>query len=143
MTVKVRRRLLLGGLLGACVVAGVGMTVLPLAPEERLKRLLRSRLHYLQIPDEAIESFTKDFIADSETRFNHFRSSMYVAQRAIYGVEVFSERLPFFRFERFVISSFLLSTNFFRQGADPSKPIRYVAYNDPYKLGCANPFVRL
>lgn len=144
MTRKVRRRLFLSSMLGGCLVAaGIGVAVLPLGPEQRLKHLLKTRLAYLQIPDEVIDAFTKDFVDDPERRFRHFKTTKYVAQRAVYGVEVFTDRLPIFRFERFVISAFLLSTNFFREGADVKKPLRYVAYNDPYKIGCANPFARL
>jgi hypothetical protein len=144
MTSKVQRRLFLSTMLGGCLVAaGVGVAVLPLGPEDRLKSLLKTRLAYLQIPDEVIEKFTRDFIADPEHRFEHFRSTTYIAQRAVYGIEIFNERLPIFRFERFVVAAFLLSTNFFREGADLKKPLRYVAYNDPYRTGCANPFARV
>jgi hypothetical protein len=145
MTKRVRRRLFLSSLLGGCLVAaGIGVAVLPLAPELRLRRLLRTRLDYLQIPDEVIEAFTKDFIADAESgRFQYFSSTSYLAQRVVYGMNIFTDRLPIFRFERLVISAFLLSTNFFRDGADVHKPLRYVGYNHPYRGGCVNPFARL
>ena len=35
---------------------------------------------------------------------------------------------------------FLASTDFFQTGADESRPLRYVAYFDPYRSPCYNPF---
>jgi hypothetical protein len=145
MNKRIRRRLLLTTLLGGGLVAtGVGVAIWPLAPEARLKRLLQSRLDYLTIPEPVLDAFIKDFTADIEhERFKHLSTLRYVGQRAAYGQPLFTGYLPIFRFERFVVSSFLLSTDFFREGARTDRPLRYVAYNDPLKVGCSNPFARL
>jgi hypothetical protein len=41
-----------------------------------------------------------------------------------------------------LFSKFLLSTDYYRNGADPKKPVHYVAFFDPYVTPCWNPFVR-
>lgn len=144
MNTQLRRRLFLGSIVGAGVAAtAVGFAVLPLSPELRLKQLLRSRLSYLTFSDDVVDAFMRDFSADSPDRFAHLRSTAYVGQKALYSQDLVTSGLPIFRFERFVISAFLLSTDFFRRGAQTDTPLRYVAYNDPYKVGCANPFARI
>ena len=42
---------------------------------------------------------------------------------------------------RFPLATFLLSTDFFLNGADELKTVRYIGYYDPYQ-GCQNPFAR-
>ena len=37
---------------------------------------------------------------------------------------------------------FLLSSDYYRNGADPSKPVHYVTFHDPYVSPCWNPFAR-
>ena len=144
MNKQLRRRMFLGSLIGGAIVAaGVGFTVLPLSPELRVKNLLRARLHYLKISDDVLEKFINDFKADPETRFDRFRTMKYAVQRVMYSQPFFTDQLNVFRFERYVISAFLMSTDFFREGANVERPVSYVAYNDPYKVGCANHFARL
>jgi hypothetical protein len=41
---------------------------------------------------------------------------------------------------RLLYSKFLMSTDFFRNGADESTPVRYVAFHDPYTAPCWVPF---
>jgi hypothetical protein len=41
-----------------------------------------------------------------------------------------------------ICESFLMSSDFFRNGADESKPVRYLALYQPRRAGCTNPFAR-
>jgi hypothetical protein len=41
-----------------------------------------------------------------------------------------------------ICAAFLLSSDFFRNGADESGPVHYLALHDPWKVGCTNPFAR-
>jgi hypothetical protein len=47
------------------------------------------------------------------------------------------------KFEYRVVSRFLLSTDFFRNGADETRPVSYVAYNSPYHHACGSPFAQV
>ena len=143
MNIRLRRRLFLSVLAGAGMVAVASFTVLPLSPELRLKELIRDRLHYLKISDEVIDRFSRDFLADPENHRGYLGTMLYAGQRAVYRPQLFTGKLPLFRFERIVISAFLMSTDFFREGANVDRPLSYVAYNDPYTRGCANYFARL
>jgi hypothetical protein len=134
--------------LGALAAAGVGTlgvyyAVLPLSPELRLKELVRDRLHYLKFSDEVLDRFSKDFLADPEQPKGYLGTMLYAGQRAVHRPQLFTSKLPLFRFERMVISAFLMSTDFFREGANVDRPLTYVAYNDPYTRGCSNYFARL
>lgn len=41
-----------------------------------------------------------------------------------------------------LFSTFLLSSDYYRNGADPEKVVHYVAFYDPYVSPCWNPFIR-
>jgi hypothetical protein len=43
-------------------------------------------------------------------------------------------------FDEAVVTAFLLSSDFFQNGADETRTVRYLAYYDPYKYACGNPF---
>ena len=45
-------------------------------------------------------------------------------------------------FEGTVVTSFLLSTDFFDRLGDPEGRVSYIAFADPYVSGCANPLAR-
>jgi hypothetical protein len=45
------------------------------------------------------------------------------------------------KIEKRVLTQFLMSTDFFWNNADETKPVRYTTYYDPYNL-CSNPFAR-
>ena len=41
-----------------------------------------------------------------------------------------------------LFQKFLLSSDYYRNGADPKRPVHYVAFHDPYVSPCWNPFAR-
>jgi hypothetical protein len=43
---------------------------------------------------------------------------------------------------RVLFSKFLLSSDYYRNGADPKRPVKYVMFYDPYVSPCWNPFAR-
>ena len=143
MKTRLRRRLFLSALAGGGVIAAASVAVLPLSPELRLKELIRDRLDYLKISDEVLDRFSRDFLADPANHKGYLGTMLYAGQRAVYRPQLFTSKLPLFRFERIVISAFLMSTDFFHEGANVDRPLSYVAYNDPYTRGCANYFARL
>jgi hypothetical protein len=142
MNTRLRRRLFLGALAGGGIIAA-SFAVLPLSPELRLKDLIRDRLPYLKISDEVLDKFSRDFLADPENHKGYLGTMLYAGQRAVHRPQLFPSKLPLFRFERIAISKFLMSTDFFHEGANVDRPLSYVAYNDPYTRGCANYFARL
>ncbi len=81
--------------------------------QQKLARSLRKRLKGLDLPDETLAAFVLDD-EEHDGRFTKDRASQPHCQR------------------------FLLSTDLFPSG-DASRPLRYVAYYDPYVTPCRNP----
>ena len=73
-----------------------------------------------------------------------FARDYELAYRLEHGDDAWTEqRAKLLRGEvRFPLAQLLLSTDFFLNGADESKVVRYVRYYDPIR-GCRNPFAEL
>ncbi len=84
------------------------------AREPTLHRAIREHFVYLSVGDQVIDAFAKDL------RRNQGPWNPETSPR------------PFTRF--------LASTDFFQNGADETRPLRYVTYYDPYVSTCYNPF---
>ena len=92
-------------------------------PPDPFVVIIRKKLPYLRISDDEIAKFGIDF----RTR-----------DRALLKlVETDRDR---FVYE--VCSKLLMSSDFFFNGADVSRPVRYRGYYDPYKK-CQSPFARV
>jgi hypothetical protein len=76
-----------------------------------LEDRLRAHLPYLDVDDAVLAAFARD-------------------QRAGTGAREEIDAIA---------ARFLLSTDFFQNGADEDRPLRYVAYYDPYRSPCYNP----
>ncbi len=120
-----RRRLLhYIGMLGGGLLAGTGCQ----ETEERslgegagvpnsgrsLHDAIREHFAYLSIDEQVVDAFARD-LTEHQGPWNPDTSPR-----------------PFTRF--------LASTDFFQQGADETRPLRYVVYYDPYVSACYNPF---
>lgn len=142
MKLLTRRRVLLAGAAAVGVAAtGATVAVVPLGAAERIKGLIRSRLDYLQISDEVLNAFIRDYKADPFNRFKDFGTMQYAGRKAAYGAPLVHRWLPPQRLERHIVAQFLQSTDFFRQGADVNRPVAYWRYIDPYRIPCANQFM--
>lgn len=88
-------------------------------PETGLARALRENFAYLEIPDGVIDRFVRDYEAERGAG----AARQATGSEEVYGL-------------------FLLSTDFFQEGADVGRPLRYVAYYSPYRSPCYNPLAR-
>ena len=125
------RRLLLGLTLG---LAGGALAWKAFRRREprgsAIARVLEDSLGYLQIVEEDRERFARDFARGAPMAEGR------LAERNRWSgarLEALEER---------ICTSFLMSSDFFRNGADESRPVRYLALYDPPKVGCTNPFAR-
>ena len=82
----------------------------------RLQDLLREHFSYLQLSDEVLDAFVRD----------HERVGRSSGPKG--------RAIP-------VPSRFLLSTDFFQNGADESRPVNYVAFHGAYTTPCYNPLI--
>jgi hypothetical protein len=108
--------------------------------------ILRRRLSFLKLDEGGIRAFAKDqtraIFGKKIPTWNRLRYHMTasgVSFKRFYRST--DTRSRFARFEDTLVSTYLLSSDFFWNGSDESRNINYVAYYDPIRA-CSNPFAR-
>lgn len=142
-----RRRAILGGLVLAGV-AGVGAWGLGhVGLKAEIVSILRRRLGYLKLDDTGVRAFAKD---QTDAAFhkkiptwNRLRYHLLAAAAPSYKrfFRSADTRSRIVRLEDNLVSTYLLSSDFFLNGADESRTVKYVGYYDPLRP-CQNPFAR-
>lgn len=142
-----RRRLIVGGL-GAAGAVGLGIYGLGrVGFQMEVASIVRRRLGFLKLDDAGVRAFAKDqtratfgkkvptwnrlryhLLASGTSSFKRFYRSADRPSRA----DMFEDAL---------VSTYLLSSDFFWNGSDESRKVGYVAYYDPNRP-CNNPFAR-
>lgn len=110
-----------------------------------LGALLQSRLSHLPLDPDAIDAFTREYVA----RYGAFGAAVFHKEtlgglfriHALRGMLSDERERRVVSFERKLVSLFLRSTDYFRTA--PGTVVRYRAFADPYEVGCANPLARL
>jgi hypothetical protein len=137
----------MGGL-GAVGVAGLGAWGLGrLGFQVEIASILRRRLGFLKLDEGGIRAFAKD---QTRAMFNkkiptwnrlryHLTASGASSFKRFYRST--DTRSRFARFEDTLVSTYLLSSDFFWNGSDESRKVNYVAFYDPLRP-CNNPFAR-
>ena len=142
-----RRQLLWGGL-GVVGILGLGVFGLGrVATESEIVAVLRRRLSFLQLDQDGLHAFAADQVAAwldkrmptwNRLRY-HLQSSVAPSFQRFFRSTDRRSRVD--KAEDSLISSYLLSGDFFLNGADESRVVRYVALYDPLRP-CGNPFAR-
>jgi hypothetical protein len=139
-----RRALLLSGL--GALLAGVGLRVGLSHKESAIARMIYRRLDYLDLDPEGVAQFSRDVFAHGAVSGTKLRliaaiGPLYDLLDRQNGTHPSSTIL---KGEERIVGEFLLSTDFFPNGADTHKLVRYVGYFDgPSDYHpCGNPFAR-
>jgi hypothetical protein len=142
-----RRRLIMGGL-GAVGVAGLGAWGLGrLGFQVEIASILRRRLGFLKLDEGGIRVFAKDqtraMFGKKIPTWNRLRYHLTASGASSFKrfYRSTDTRSRFARFEDTLVSTYLLSSDFFWNGSDESRKINYVAFYDPNRP-CHNPFAR-
>jgi hypothetical protein len=142
-----RRRMIVGGL-GAVGVAGLGAWGLGrLGFQVEIASVLRRRLGFLKLDEGGIRAFAKDqtnaTFGKKIPTWNRLRYHMLASGASSYKrfYRSTDTRSRIGRFEDTLVSTYLLSSDFFWNGSDESQKVNYVAYYDPNRP-CRNPFAR-
>jgi hypothetical protein len=115
--------------------------------EAAIIAVLHKCLAFLKLDEDGVRAFARDATAANFSRAPKLR--LVAALGPLYRGIPLSGNNSFAKAVRHgeerVVSQYLLSTDFFRNGADESKIVRYVAYFDFVKhpIACGNPFARL
>ena len=107
--------------------------------------IVRKKLGYLKINKSELKRFASDFQKEMSRKQRIIGSwagmlGPLYSLVEIYKISPISDR--FRNFEELVVTTFLLSSDFFRNGADLNRDVKYIALYDPMETGCENPFAK-
>lgn len=128
---------------GGIAIAGVTISGLFVARSFKkiLYNILVEDLQGLNVTKESIEQYIQE--AELE-KFWGFTEGKIQFVKAHYNLPF---PLPYsHKYEHFksiIVGTYLLSTDFFINKMDVNKPVNYIAYYNPYKRACYNPFSSL
>lgn len=140
-----RRKFVISAMTALTVVGSAGFWVRWKNTKETdiTEAILKRRLGGLKIDPQAFKIFSNEMI-------EHRKS--YAKQLKVLGM--FSGLLslltpynflpmghPIRRLENYSVSNFLLATDFFQNGADINREVKYLGFYDPYKRPCVNFFI--
>lgn len=110
-----------------------------------VKAILRDRLSYLQLDEEGLDAFAKDFQARIPDDARHTLSWMGILKPVPFAWNVArSSRWSYMirKLETGLELRYLISTDFFQHDAREDRIIKYMGFYDPYERPCSNPFAR-
>jgi hypothetical protein len=136
-----RRYFLLSGLAAVCGLAG--WRYARSTDEAAIVKVLHKRLGYLRLDDAGVRRFARDLAAVHT--ISSFRLRITDAVGALYTRPSLTANNRFDNVIRHgedrVVTQYLLSSDFFKNGADETRTVFYVHYYDPM-IACGNPFAR-
>jgi hypothetical protein len=136
-----RRVFLWTGLAALC--AGAGVLPLLSSDQAAVVKVLRKKLAYLTLDESGVRRFARDFIPHHVVSTQKLRAidaagPLYTrigwsAKRRLGGALAHGE-------DR-IVTLYLMSSDFFKNGADKGRVVHYLGFYDPV-AACNNPFAR-
>jgi hypothetical protein len=143
MTRITRRGVLIGsGTVVAVVTAGMGVSYAFSGAEDAVLAVLHRRLGPLKIAAADLVAFSQDYLKSRAGYASQLRwlGSVALVYRHVTPYDALPMGAGLRRLEDNIVSSFLLSTDFFEHGADVSRPLHYAGLHDPYRRPCRRIF---
>lgn len=137
-----RRQLIAAG--GAGATAVLIYALYPGAHKDRdfVMSVVRHNLAYLSFGETMLQQFADDFVLhETLPDPGSLMLGATLTRLAVSPIRHYRER--FERFERRVVSRFLLSTDFFQNGRRIDELLTYNGLADPYETLCSNVIARL
>lgn len=105
--------------------------------------ILQKRLGYLKVDNEDLVAFSEAFQRSLPPKVKVLAGWAGAVEPLYSRTDVLSSftSTRFIEFEEYVVSKFLLSTDFFQHNADETRDVKYLGLF-PYELSCANPLAR-
>lgn len=139
------RRLLLKSLLALPIVLGGGYALLSRPGyQEMIADIVKKKLGFLDLDPQGVAKFSSQFSEKYEK--GYLKVLMIdISRRTMERFDGFprlNDRVKVF--ENLVAEQFLKSSDFFVNGQDESRVVKYrdIAFADPYLTPCANPFAK-
>lgn len=142
------RRTFLLSSVGIFTIATGMWSVGYLSNNERIKNTIftvfKKRMSYLKWDKAEVMNFIQDFMINIDNQeYINSKLNKFSFLYPFYNYTNLLDKTPLAgkirSFEEKIVTNFLLSTDFFRKGADDTKPVKYLFYYDPYKAPCQNP----
>ena len=136
-----RRKLIIGSIVAAVAVVGARLGLA--SPEDAVMRILHKRLDYLKLDPDGVRRFAAD--VQKKKFISRFRLSVIDFSGPLYSDSNVSPDGRFGTLLRYgedhVVTQFLISSDFFINGADTGRVVKYRGWFNPL-LACGNPFAR-
>lgn len=112
-------------------------------PTEVTLAILRRRVGYLNVSSATLERFALDYAAWKGRRKQLAQLSVLALPlRVGTPYDFLGTTSALRRLEDSVVSQFLLSTDFFFNDADTTRPVTYLSFYEPMSAVCRNPLCR-
>lgn len=144
MKVTRRKFLALGGIAGVAALFGTYLWRHS-DPGDIVVAILDRNLGHLRVDPASFRDFAKDYVAHQKDYEQKLRvlSPISPLLKFMNPYDWFKQGDAYRRLSDNVVSKYLLSTDFFQNGADENRPVTYLSFYDPYTAVCRNPFVKL
>jgi hypothetical protein len=136
-----RRYVLLSGAGAVCSV--IGWRLARSSDESAILKVLYKRLNYLRLDDSGVRRFARDLkqhrmISSLRLRAMDSAGLLYTGL-ALSSHNTLDDAIR--HGEERVTTHYLISSDFFKNGADESRVVAYLGYYDPM-VACSSPFAR-
>jgi len=137
-----RKFLLVSGALGLGVVVGGYVSWRNAKESDIVVAILKRRLPWIKVDDGVFEQYSLELVEERRNFKKQLRILSTFAPLATLATpySLLPMKHPLRRIENYTVSNFLLSTDFFQNGADENKPVQYFGFYSAYKRPCANFF---
>jgi|ERR1700728_2624719 hypothetical protein len=136
-----RRYFLLSGFVAACGL--IGWRFAQSSAEAAIVKVVHKKLGYLKLDADGVQRFARDLaaardISSSRLRIIDAAGPLYTATRLSAETKLNN---GIRHGEDKVVTTFLLSSDLFKNGADQTRTVHYLGLYDPM-IACGNPFAR-
>ena len=125
-----RRRFLTIAGVGTLITALVSGKFLATSFEESAAKIIRNELEFLKLDEAGLKAFVRDYSAVKDRNYK-----VIVKSYGLLGIG--SQRSG--KIHQ-MVSTYLLSTDFFVNKMDESRVLKYISMYDPYLRPCSHPF---
>lgn len=138
-----RRTFLAAATLGA--VGAVAWRVHRSSHERAIAAILHKRLDYLRLDEAGVQRFAHDFASRDILKPRNLKTvdALWPIYRHLPVSWHYAWTTRINYAEERIVSNYLISTDFFVNGEDYTKPVMYLGYYDAMTHACGNPFKQL
>ena len=113
-------------------------------PTDVIVAILERRVGYLRVESGTFRSFARNYM-EYQKQYERQLAALSIFSLPLRFLSPYgwlSQRHALRRLEDNVVSTYLLSTDFFHNGADEKGAVTYLSFYDPLVVICRNPFNR-